>query len=65
MDAENGQGKGLVTLTAEEAEEVVQQVRQLLIGLKVVNALVAQGDKGALSIMQELRANLQPRIVRI
>jgi hypothetical protein len=65
MGSENGPGKGLVTLTAEEAEEVVQQVRQLLIGLKVVNALAAQGDKGALSIMQELRANLQPRIVRI
>jgi hypothetical protein len=65
MDSENRTGRGLVTLTAEEAEEVVQQVRQLLIGLKVVNALAAQGDKGALSIMQELRANLQPRIVRI
>lgn len=54
-----------VTLSAEEAEEVVQQVRQLIIGLKVLNALAAKGDKGALSILQDLRANIQPRILRL
>lgn len=58
-------GPRQVTLSAEEAEEVVQQVRQLVIGLKVLNALAATGDKGALSILQDLRANIQPRILRL
>lgn len=58
-------GPRQVTLSADEAEEVVQHVRQLVIGLKVLNALAANGDKGALSILQDLRANIQPRILRI
>lgn len=55
-----------VTLSPEAAQEFVDGVRAVVVGLKVLRHLAATGDREAAALLQELRDVLpQSRIARL
>lgn len=54
-----------VTLSAAEATEVVERVRELVYGLKTLEVLANKGDQDAAELLSQCRMLMRSRIARL